>query len=74
MKLWGFAPVFKWLAGLKLESFYDDITARGLTKLSDLDSLTEIDLVELGMSSEQALPGLARYSRYLVFLPAGSCD
>lgn len=76
VRTWGYPPLYRWLAGLQLEAFHADIVAKlgvnnpgsvaanGSVPLELLEQLTELDLVEMGMSAAQA----TRLSDYLLRL------
>lgn len=62
-RTWGYSPVYKWLAGLQLEAFHAEVAAR-CRALPDLESLTDVHLMEMGMTAAQA----TRFSDYLLRL------
>jgi len=81
LRLWGYPPLYRWLAGLRLEAFYDALAGASLRDVCELD---EHQLARTGMADEQvsrcldyasllaasgyALPAVSPFAELLGFL------
>ncbi len=61
-RVWGYPPVFRWLAGLRLERHFEALQARGYKSLEALQRVGEAELDAIGLTGDEA-------SRFLDYLP-----
>ena len=61
-RVWGYPPLYRWLAGLRLEAYYDALVARGHRDLEHCEHVTEGELDAVAMSGDEA-------SRFLDYVP-----
>jgi predicted NACHT family NTPase len=61
-RVWGYPPLYRWLAGLRLEAYYDALVARGHRYLEHCEHVTEGELDAVAMSGDEA-------SRFLDYVP-----
>jgi len=61
-RVWGYPPLYRWLAGLRLEAHYDALVARGHRELEHVEHVTESELDAVAMTGDEA-------SRFLDYVP-----